>query len=92
MTLDFLFNGQYLHLNFDVTSCDFHHHVTSVKAVITIQPREVITVRSLVKNTHRLAFICSFVVLPVHQADIKLFPKSQIHIITVTWATGGEYK
>jgi hypothetical protein len=27
-------------------------------------------------------FIHSFVVLPVHQSGIKLFPKSQIHIIT----------
>jgi hypothetical protein len=50
MTLDFLCNGRYLNLNFDVTSCDFHHHVTSVKALITIMPREVITVRSLIKN------------------------------------------
>jgi hypothetical protein len=47
MTLDCLCNGRYLHLNFDVTSCDFHHHVTSLKAVITVLPREVITVRSL---------------------------------------------
>jgi hypothetical protein len=47
MTLDFLCNGRYLHLNFDVTSFDFHHHVTSMKAVIAILLREVITVRSL---------------------------------------------
>jgi hypothetical protein len=45
-----------------------------------------------VKNMHRLAFFRSFVVLPIHQSGIKLFPKSQIHIITLTWATGGEYK
>jgi hypothetical protein len=32
MTLDFLCNGRYLYLNFDVTSCDFHHYVTSVRA------------------------------------------------------------
>jgi hypothetical protein len=45
-----------------------------------------------VKTMHRLVFIRSFVVLPVDQPGIKLFPKTQIHIITVTWGVGGEYK
>jgi hypothetical protein len=36
MTLDFLCNGQYLNLIFDVTSYDFHDHVTSANVVITI--------------------------------------------------------
>jgi hypothetical protein len=57
MTLECVCNGRYLHLNFDVTSCDFHHHVTSVKAVITILPREVITVRSLISDMKTVCFI-----------------------------------
>jgi hypothetical protein len=70
MTLDFLCNGRYLHLNFDVTLCDFYHHVTSVKAVITILPSEVITVRGL--DVNRWFFLFSAQTSPTRGQSTSL--------------------